>query len=329
MARRAGRIFPEQQPFFSAGVRIGILGEPRATGSFHDIMLRPWGRLGLTLLVLAGLPVAAQNVLAQVAPAPLQPSQAAPPKTATTSAAAAHKTKPRGRQPTPEPEVPQTPPPPPTLERQAPVPPQVSYQDGQLTIDSENATLSQVLRSVQTKTGASIDMPSGAGSERVVARLGPGTPKDVLAALLNGSKFNYVILGAPNQSGGVQKVILLSKSTAAGDNSASIAARNNIQGPAASQAIEPPEDEYPPPDQESENQLQPGQPGGEGLSSDAINASPALIAPGSRTPEQMLQELQRMQQQQQQMQQQLNPVNQQPAPTPFPSQPGTASPQPQ
>jgi hypothetical protein len=218
------------------------------------------------------------------------------------------------------------------LEQQAPVPPQVSYQNGQLTIDSENATLSQVLRSVQTKTGASIDMPSGTGSERVVARLGPGTPKDVLAALLNGSKFNYVILGAPNQPGDVQKVILLSKSTAAGDNSASIAAHNNIQGPIASQAIEPPEDEYPPPDQESENQLQPGQPvlpGGEGLSSDANNASPALIAPGNRTPEQMLQELQRMQQQQQQMQQQLNPVNQQPAPTPFPSQPGTASPQPQ
>jgi len=295
-------------------------------------MLRPWVTLRLTLLLLASLSVPAQNILAQVASAPLQPSQAAPPKTATTSAAAAHKTKTRGRQPTSEPEVPQTPPPPPTLERQAPVPPQVSYQNGQLTIDSENATLSQVLRSVQAKTGASIDMPSGAGSERVVARLGPGTPKDVLAALLNGSKFNYVILGAPNQSGGVQKVILLSKSTAAGDNSASMAARNNIQGPIASQAVEPPEDEYPPPDQESENQLQPGQPvlpGGEGLSSDAINASPALIAPGNRTPEQMLQELQRMQQQQQQMQQQLNPVNQQPASAPFPSQPGTASPQPQ
>jgi|HubBroStandDraft_4_1064222.scaffolds.fasta_scaffold56496_2 hypothetical protein len=295
-------------------------------------MLRPRGRLGLTLLLLAGLLVPAQNVLAQTVSAPLQPAQAASPKTATAPVTAAHKTRAHALKTTPEPEVPQTPPPPPTLEQQAPVPPQVAYQNGQLTIDSQNATLSQVLRSVQTTTGASIDIPPGAGSERVVARLGPGTPKDVLAALLNGSKFNYVILGTPNQPGGVQKVMLLSKSTA-GDNSTSMAAQNNIHGPVVSQAVEPPEDEYPPPDQESENQqLQPGQPGmpgSEGLTSDATNASPALIAPGNRTPEQMLQELQRMQQQQQQMQQQLNPVNQQPAPTPFPPQPGTASPQPQ
>jgi hypothetical protein len=295
-------------------------------------MLRSRGRLGLTLLLLlAGLLVLAQNMLAQVASAPLQPAQATSPKAAMVPLTAVHKTKAHDRKTTPEPEVAQTPPPPPTLEQQAPVPPQVAYQNGQLTIDSQNATLSQVLRSVQTKTGASIDMPPGAGSERVVARLGPGTPKDVLAALLNGSKFNYVILGTPNQLEGVQKVILLSKS-ATGDNSTSVAAQNSIHGPLTSQAVEPPEDEYPPPDQESENQLQPGQPvlpGGDGLTSDANNASPALISPGNRTPEQMLQELQRMQQQQQQMQQQLNPVNQQPAPTPFPSQPGTASPQPQ
>ena len=55
-------------------------------------------------------------------------------------------------------------------------------------------------------------MPPGAGSERVVAKLGPGNPKDVLAALLNGSKFNYVILGEPNNSGAVQKVILMAAS---------------------------------------------------------------------------------------------------------------------
>jgi hypothetical protein len=296
-------------------------------------MLRPCERLGLTLFLLSGLLLPVQNTLAQTAPAQLQPSQVASSKTATAPSAAVRKTKANGRKTAPEPEVAQTPAPTPTLEQQTPVPPQVSYQNGQLTIDSQNATLSQVLRSVQVKTGASIDMPSGAGSERVVARLGPGTPKDVLAALLNGSKFNYVILGGPTESGGVQKVILLSKSAAAGDNSASIAAQNNVHAQVASQAVEPPEDEYPPPDQESENQqLQPGQPGmpgSEGLASDAINASPALIAPGNRTPEQMLQELQRMQQQQQQMQQQLNPVNQQPSPTPFPGQPGTASPQPQ
>ena len=68
---------------------------------------------------------------------------------------------------------------------------------GQLTIESKNATLAQVLRSVQAKTGASFEIPASANSDRVVAQLGPGQPKDVLAALLNGSKFNYIILGSP------------------------------------------------------------------------------------------------------------------------------------
>jgi len=289
-------------------------------------MLRPSGRLGLALLLLAGFTAPAQKILAQTLPSP--PAVASSPK-ATSSApkATAHKSKASSRKAAPASEVPQTPPAPPTLEQQPPSPPQVSYRDGQLTIDSQNATLSQVLRSVQMQTGASIDMPSGAGSERVVARLGPGKPKDVLASLLNGSKFNYVILGDANNSAGVQKIILLSKNSSTADNSAVTTAQNNNRAPSPTQAVEPPEDEYPPPDQETDNQNQPtpGQPGNEGMSQDVINIAPGQNAAGARTPEQMLQELQRMQQQQQQMQQQLNPANQQN--TPFPSQPVPQAPQ--
>jgi hypothetical protein len=281
----------------------------------------------LALLLLTSCMVPAQKSLAQTLP--LQPKQASSSKAATTPA---HNSKAHAKKSAPVPEVPQSPPAPPTLEQQPPAPPQVSYQNGQLAIDSQNATLSQVLHSVQVQTGASIDMPSGAGSERVVATLGPGKPKDVIASLLNGSKFNYVILGEPNSSGGVQKIILLSKNTPAGNSAAVTTAQNNVRSPSPSQAVEPPEDEYPPPDQETENQnqLQPGQPGmpgSEGLTPDTINASPGVINPGNRTPEQMLQELQRMQQQQQQMQQQLNPANQ--PSTPLSSQPAPMAPQPQ
>ena len=300
-------------------------------GSSHNFMLRPSGRLGLALLLLTGFMVPAQKSLAQTSP--LQPVQASSPKTASPAATTpAHKSKAHARKPAPVAEVRQTPPPPPTLEQQPPAPPQVSYQNGQLTIDSRNATLSQVLRSVQVQTGASVDMPTGAGSERVVARLGPGKPKDVLASLLNGSKFNYVILGESNNSGRVQKIILLSKNSSSGDAAATTTAQNNNRAASPSQAVEPPEDEYPPPDQETENQNQPmpgqpGIPGSEGMSPDVNNAASGQNAAGTRTPEQMLQELQRMQQQQQQMQQQLNPANQQP--TPFPSQPAPMAPQPQ
>jgi len=225
----------------------------------------------------------------------------------------------------------EVPPPPPTLEQQPPAPPQVTYQDGQLTINSSNATLSQILRSVQAQTGAAVDIPPGAGGERVVANLGPGKPQSVLASLLNGSRFNYVILGDFNQPGAVQKVILMAKTGGAGTSAGQQAiAQSNFQQPQLQmpQGVEPPEDDYPQnePVVENENQLQPGQPGMPG----SENLTPDQINSGNKTPEQLLQELQRMQQQQQQMQQQLNPANQQPPNqqpqnqpqgTPFPNPP--------
>jgi hypothetical protein len=221
------------------------------------------------------------------------------------------KSRTRSKKAQPQAEVPQPPPPPPTLEQQSPTPPQVTYRDGQLSIASTNATLSQILRAVQAQTGASIDLPPGSGSERVVANLGPGKPQTVLASLLNGSRFNYVILGDSNKPGAVQKVILLAKTggTGPGGDQQSIAQNNfRQQQPQNPQVVEPPEDEYPQnePVVENENPPQPGlpgMPGSENLTPDQMNSN--------KTPEQLLQELQRMQQQQQQMQQQLNPANQQ------------------
>jgi len=268
-------------------------------------MLRPCRTAGFALSLVACTLLSAIWSGAQTLP----PSKSA--------ASTAHKTKARAKKPVPV-EVPEPAPPPPTLEQQPPTQPQVTYRDGQLSINSSNSTLSQVLRSVQSQTGAAIEIPPAAGSERVVANLGPGKPQTVLASLLNGSKFNYVILGEPNNSGAVQKVILLAKSSApAGDNSPAMTQNNYRQGqmPPQSQAVEPPPDEeYPQPEPEVENQNpQPGQPGMPG----SENLTPDQINPAGRTPEQMLQELQRMQQQQQQMQQQLNPANQQPSPNQF------------
>ncbi len=162
-------------------------------------MLRPRQNLGIALILVAGLLLPAGEIAAQTAPG--------------SSANAFYKAKHAPKKHPPATETPQPPPPPPTLEQQPPEPPQVTYRDGQLTITSTNATLAQVLRLVQTQTGATIDVPSGGGSERVVATLGPGKPQNVLASLLNGSKFNYVILGVPNNPGAVQRVILLTKSS--------------------------------------------------------------------------------------------------------------------
>jgi len=101
--------------------------------------------------------------------------------------------------------------PPPTLAQQPATPPQVSFQGGQLTISAQNSTLGDILKEVKAQTGATIDFP-GTASERVIGHFGPGPARDVLTALLNGSHFNYVLLGSPTDPGALDRVILMAKS---------------------------------------------------------------------------------------------------------------------
>jgi hypothetical protein len=91
-------------------------------------------------------------------------------------------------------------------------PAKINFQNGLLTISSQNSTLGEILRDVRKLTGAAIDIPAGSGAtERVVAHLGPGAPRDVLAVLLNGSSFNYVMIGSSADPTAVSSVILTSK----------------------------------------------------------------------------------------------------------------------
>jgi hypothetical protein len=89
-------------------------------------------------------------------------------------------------------------------------PPKVSYQNGMLTIVAHNSTLGDILRDVHKLTGATIDVPPNA-TERVVTRLGPGAPRDVLASLLNGSTFNYVMLGSSSDPAALASIVLTAK----------------------------------------------------------------------------------------------------------------------
>jgi len=104
--------------------------------------------------------------------------------------------------------------PPPTLAEMPASPPQVSFQGGQLTISAQNSTLGDILKAVRTQTNATIDLPGNA-SERVVGHFGPGPARDVLTSLLNGSHFNYLLLGSPTDPAALDRVILMAKSGAA------------------------------------------------------------------------------------------------------------------
>jgi hypothetical protein len=103
--------------------------------------------------------------------------------------------------------------PPTTVPTSAPPPNlQVNFQRGELTVHAQKATLAEVLYAIQQRTGADIPIPAGAEQEQVVADAGPGPAKDVLTALLTGTRFNFIVVGSDQNDGGLRSVILSPKS---------------------------------------------------------------------------------------------------------------------
>ncbi len=199
------------------------------------------------------------------------------------------------------------------LDEIPPVAPQVSYQNSQLTIIAPNSTLAEILRAVRKHTGAEIEIPTA--NERVVTHLGPGPAREVVAELLNGSRFNYVLLGSPSDDAQLTRVVLVPKT---GDNvvptgGPSLAEQQQLgivqatpnsgqqegaEGAEAEAAEESPDENA---DQAAQEAEQP---------------QPPPDQPGVKTPQEMLQE---MQQRQLMLQQQQQPG--------MPPVPGTGLPQ--
>jgi hypothetical protein len=109
------------------------------------------------------------------------------------------------------------PPAPPTLMSSALVSPNVTMAGGLLTIDAPNSTLSEVLRGIHTVTGATVEGASP--SERVAVRLGPGNPRQVIAALLKGTPYDYFILGSQEHPDAVTRIVLTQSEGSSAQNS--------------------------------------------------------------------------------------------------------------
>jgi hypothetical protein len=220
-----------------------------------------------------------------------------------------------------------------TLDQMPAVPPQVSYQTGELTIISQNSTLGDILRAVRNRTGASFDVPPTA-TERVVGRFGPGPAREVLATLLNGSRFNYVMIGSPKDPNAMAELVLTPK--AGSDN---VPIQGNMGQPSGQQQVQ-----MQPGDQvlvdggmEGDNAADAGEESAEqGQPADPQNPDQEGAPQGFptqpngqpmvKTPQQLLQELQQQQLQLQQMQQQQQQGQQQqgqqqPGQNPQPQQP--------
>lgn len=94
----------------------------------------------------------------------------------------------------------------PASSESAKVPLTVTYSAGKLMISADNCSLQQVLDAVRLQTGAIIE-GTVADSSRVTVQLGPDEPMKVLASLLYGSHFNYIIVaGQVNRN--PEKIVL-------------------------------------------------------------------------------------------------------------------------
>jgi len=66
-----------------------------------------------------------------------------------------------------------------------------------LRIDASNSSLAQILQDVATATGANVE--GFDADQRVFGAYGPGTARDVLSQLLQGSGYNVVMIGEQGQ----------------------------------------------------------------------------------------------------------------------------------
>ena len=189
-----------------------------------------------------------------------------------------------------------------------PVPPQVTFRNGMLTVQAINSTMSSLLQAIRSKTG--IQFEGGENSpDRVAISVGPAPEGEVLSSIFNGSNFDYVVIGRQDSPAIVQRVILTPRRGGA----AGAVVANGQQAPQPQGATQPGDDQTNADDQANADTDQPQD----------VPEEPPQVQPtpepetqqqqsNPKTPEQLLQELKELQQQQQQNQNQ----NQNPAQAP-------------
>jgi hypothetical protein len=84
----------------------------------------------------------------------------------------------------------------------------VNYAQGQLTVVSQSASLGTVLKLISAKTGAVIDLAPELQNEPVIAQIGPSGVREVMTALLDSPKIDYIIMGSGNESGGMERILV-------------------------------------------------------------------------------------------------------------------------
>ncbi len=187
--------------------------------------------------------------------------------------AAAHKPAPTSQTP-PETVAPPPPKPPDWPANDEPSEATVVWNSQGLRIQASNSSLSQIMKDISNSTGVKVQ---GLGAdERIFGSYGPGSARDVLAKLLEGTGYNVLMIG--DQGEGTPRQVLLSTQSKGDAQPAAnnqTTASNDESSDADDQPDQPPQQPQPP---ATRNGFAPGAP--------------------PRTPQQIMQEMQQRQQQQ-------------------------------
>ena len=167
---------------------------------------------------------------------------------------------------------------------QSAVPAAINFVSGKLTIQATNSSLRAILHDIESRTGTKVEGLSR--DERIFGVYGPGNPQEVLAALLDDSGYNVLISGRKDD-GSPREVVLSARNASATPPPAPGAGRtqssdedDDSEGGATPPAPQPAL--FAPPQQQGN----PASP----------SSQPGSTAPAVRTPQQMLEELQRIRQ---------------------------------
>lgn len=177
-----------------------------------------------------------------------------------------------------EPPHPAAPPPPDWPVNDKAQPAVVDWNGRNLSISATNSSLQQILKDVSTATG--VEVEGAASDQRIYGSYGPAPARDVLGKLLEGSGYNILMIGDKGE-GTPRTLVLSAKSSLPASQNAG-AKSHPTPSPDEDEAPEAPE----PPEQPEQGNHRPvPMPGGE---------------PGqSRTPQQIMQDIQQRQQNQQ------------------------------
>jgi AMIN domain len=106
----------------------------------------------------------------------------------------------------------------------------VQYKNGRLSVMADHVSLAQILNEVHRQTGTEITIPPGGGQEQIVVGISPQPLREALVSLLNGSRFNFIMLDSEHDPGKLKSVILTYRSAGGGTSEPAIAPPPGTQG---------------------------------------------------------------------------------------------------